>query len=164
MAAAVVVISGAAQATDSGSSNLAVSASISPECNVQQNTAISFNNLSMLTGVAQSTTDDIAAGSIDAICTNGTPSPTFRYTSPNGAFQLKGSTDATQLIGYSLYQTADASGSPVTYSTDVAHPDFTPDGSAHTLALSARITPSEKNGKSMQSYTDTIVVTTAFTL
>lgn len=164
MAVAVVIVSGAAQATDSGSSNLSVSASISPECNVQQNTAINFNNLSMLNGVAQSSTTDVAAGSIDAICTNGTPSPQFRYTSANGAFQLKGGTDATQLIDYSLFQSSDATGTAVTYGTDMAHPTFTADGSVHTLALSASIAPSAKSGKSMQSYSDTILVTTSFTL
>lgn len=159
-----VMASGAASATDSGSGTLGVSAAITPECNVVQNTAIDFHNLSMLTGVAPTSTDSTGVGSIDAICTNGTGAPTFRYTSANGAFQLKGGTTPTEVIAYALYQTADASGTAVTYGTDVTHPDFTADGTAKTLSLSARIVPGDKNGKSVQAYSDTITVTTAFTL
>jgi spore coat protein U-like protein len=164
MALAVVVISGAAQATDSGSGQLNVSASIAPECTVAQNVAINFSNLRMLNGAAQSSTDDIANGSVNAICTNGTPSPQFRYTSANNAFQLKGGSDASQLISYSLYQNDTATGSPVSYNTDVAHPDFVADGTVKMLNLSARIIPADKNGKPVQAYSDTITVTTSFTL
>jgi spore coat protein U-like protein len=163
IAAAIVATCGVAHATDSNSGTLGVSAAIAPECNVQENTAIAFGNLSLLTGIAQSSTDDTAVGSVDAICTAGTPTPQFRYTATNGSFQLTGVTDPLQLINYTLYQNADALTSPVTYNTETAHPDFLADGVAHNLTLAARIAPSEKNGKSVQSYADTITVTTTFT-
>jgi hypothetical protein len=164
MAVAVVAMSGAAHATDSGSGQLNVSATIAPECTVAQNVAINFSNLNMLNGAAQSSSDDVATGSVNAICTSGTPSPQFRYTSANTAFQLKGGTDATQLIAYSLYQNDTATGTAVTYNTDVAHPDFTADGTVKVLNLSARILPTDKNGKTVQAYSDTITVTTSFTM
>lgn len=164
VAIASVLVAGATYAADSGSGQLNVSANIAAECTVAQNVAVNFSNLHMLNGAAQSSSDDVASGSVNAICTNGTPSPQFRYTSANNGFQLKGGTDATQLISYSLYQNDTATGSAVSYNTDVAHPDFVADGTAKLLHLSARIIPADKNGKLVQAYSDTITVTTSFTL
>lgn len=157
VAVAIVAISGAASATDSGTGTLGVSASIIPECHVAQNTAIDFGGLHALSGL-----DENATGSIDAICTNGTTQPTFSYSSANGAFQLKGGTTATDVIAYSLYQDINSTGTAVTYNSPAAYPGFTADGTTKTLNLTAHIIAADKTGKSVQAYTDTITVTTAF--
>ena len=164
LALTVLVISGAACADDSGTGQLNVSATIAPECTVAQNVAINFSTLHLLDGAGQSTADEVAAGSVNAICTNGTPSPMFRYSSANSAFKLVGQSDNTKEIAYSLYQTNDATGTAVTYDQAVAHPDFVANGSVNTLNLSARIAYADKAGKSIQTYNDTITVTTSFTL
>jgi spore coat protein U-like protein len=164
LALTVVLISGAACADDSGSGQLSVSATIAPECTVAQNVAINFSTLHLLDGAALSTADDVATGSINAICTNGTSSPMFRYSSANTAFKLVGQSDNTKEIIYALYQNTDATGTAVTYDQAVAHPDFSPNGAVNTLNLSARILAADKAGKAIQAYSDTITVTTSFTL
>jgi len=165
-ALAATLAAGAAFAaqTDSGTGTLAVNATISAQCAVGQHTAIDFGTLAMLSGTGQNTSDSTGAGAIDAICTNGAPTPQFRYSSANTSgtdFRLVGA-DATTYIGYSLYQSADSTTAPVTYNTDAAHPAFTATGASEVLDMSARILAADRNGKPMQTYSDTITITTSF--
>jgi spore coat protein U-like protein len=119
----------------------------------------------MLTGLAASTTDSVAAGSMKAICTNGSGSPTFTFSSANGSgtdFRLIGSTDATVFIKYSLHPDTSGAASAFSHSVAAAYPGFSPDGTLKTLDLAGKILAAEKAGKKIQAYTDTITVTTSF--
>jgi spore coat protein U-like protein len=161
-----LVVAGSACAADSGTGTVGVSASIAPECAVAQNTAINFATLSMLDSVnaAPSNADSVQAGAVNAICTTGTPLPTFRYTSANGlanAFRMVG-IDTTTFIPYTLHQDGTASLGAVTYDTAAAHPDFVADGTTNVLPVSARVLAADKAGKAMQTYSDTITITTSF--
>jgi spore coat protein U-like protein len=162
IAAFAVLASGAASA-----GTLDVSASIAPECAVAQTLAINFGNLTMLNGATaqQSAAANVHTGTIDAICTNGTPNPTFQYESANttGAnFQLIGGTDASQFIAYSVHQDATGATAAVTYNTAAAYPGFVADGTTKSLSITAKILPAAKNGKLVQAYSDVITITTSF--
>lgn len=164
VAAALTAGAACAAQTDSGTGTLNVTATIAPECAVGENAPIAFGTLSMLSGTGQNTSDSTGTGAIDAICTNGAPTPQFRYTSANSSgtdFRLVGG-DATTFIPYSLYQSGDSTAAPVTYNTDAAHPDFTATGASEVLNMSARILAADRNGKPMQTYSDTITITTSF--
>jgi spore coat protein U-like protein len=161
VALAAVMFSGAAWADGT----VGVSATIAPECAVTQDAEIAFAQLSMLSGVAASTADSIGNGGMKAICTNGTTSPKFAFTSANSSgsdFRLVGTTDASVFITYSLHSGTGASGSAISYNTATAYPGFTPDGSLQTLPLSGKILATDKQGKKVQAYSDTITVTASF--
>lgn len=167
MALAALLVSGAACADTSGSGTLGVSAQITPQCAVAQDVAIDFSTLSMLDSVnaAPSSADSVHAGSMKAICTNGTPSPQFSYDSANGsgsAFRLVGA-DASTFIPYSLFQGTDENGTAVVYGTPMTYAGFAADGTTQVLPMAARIAFADKAGKANQSYTDTINITTSFT-
>lgn len=133
----------------------------SVHCNFK-NTAIAFGNLATLIGA----TDSGQAGSINAVCTNGTPTPGFKYASARTTgtdFRMQGAgSTANDFITYTLYQHADGATAQVTGGTAIAHPDFTATGATQTLVLSAKILATDKQLKLVQSYTDTITVTTVF--
>lgn len=142
-----------------------VTAAINPECAVTQNSAIAIGKLDMLSGGLQSTGENVGTGSFNAICTNGTPNPQFKYTSGNGAgnaFHLAGVDDASQLIAYSLHQDTTGAGTAVAYDTPVSNAGFSADGVSHVLDVAAKILPADKNGKKVQAYTDTITITASF--
>src|SRR5690348_2265357 len=104
LAMAAALASGAAGAAPT--STMAVSAAITADCAIAQNAPIAFGNLDMLGSGVQSTAENIGTGSFNAICTNGTTNPKFKYTSQNsaaGAFRLVGA-DATTYIVYSVHQ------------------------------------------------------------
>lgn len=154
--------SGAASAGTN--STMAVSAAIAAECAVTQNLPIAFGNLTMLNGALQSTADSVRTGSFNAICTNGTGNPQFKYTSANGsggAFRLVGA-DTTTFITYTVHQDGTAAASAVGYDTAESYSGFTADGTSQTLSVSAKILAASKNGKKVQTYTDTITVTATF--
>jgi spore coat protein U-like protein len=161
IAAFAVLASGAASA-----GTLDVSATIAPECAVAQTLAINFGNLTMLNGATaqQSAATNVRTGTIDAICTNGTPNPTFKYESANFTgtdFRLVGA-DATEHIIYSVHQDADGSTGAVSYDTAAAYPGFVADGTTKSLNITAKILPANKNGKLVQAYSDVITITTSF--
>jgi spore coat protein U-like protein len=167
LAIAAIAIAGAAGAADSNTGTLAVSATVAAECAVAETAPLAFANLAMLNiaTATQNVADSIAAGTVNAICTNGTTLPKFKYASANvltGAFRLKGGTVATDFIAYTVHQDSTATLAAVAHSTLIAHPDFSADGTTKSLNLSAKIVPAEKNGKSVQAYTDTITITTSF--
>lgn len=152
--------------TASAVNTLAVTANIASECAVSGNAPIAFGTLSTLSGAGPSTTNSVAAGSMDAVCTNGSGSPQFQYTSANAlatsTFRMVGA-DTTTYIVYTLHQDATATLGPVTYDTPAAHPNFSANGAVQTLNLSGRILPADKNGKARQTYSDTITITVSFT-
>lgn len=159
---------GAAHAgqTDSNTGSLAVSATISPECAVAQKTAISITKLTMLdtsNAKPDTTTDDVKAGALYAICTNGTQTPQFRFQSANAAsaFKMLGD-DATTTIDYTLWEGTTGSGTSIGANSDAAFSGFTADGTQQTLNLSIRVAASAKNGKPIQGYSDTITITTSY--
>jgi spore coat protein U-like protein len=161
VALAAVMVSSAAWADGT----VGVSAAVAPECAVTQDADIAFGNLQMLNGVAASTTDSVGAGGMKAICTNGTTSPKFTFTSANSSgtdFRLIGGTDATVFIKYSLHSGTDASAAALPYNSATAYPGFNADGTLQTLPLSGKILAADKQGKKVQAYSDTITVTTSF--
>lgn len=144
-----------------------VSATISPECAVT-GTTLTFTKLTMLNTAtaSQSEESDVQAGTVRAICTNGTANVKFIYTSanPDGSdFQLRGA-DGLTMIKYSLHQDAAATvGNTVTSGgLGAAHPAFQANGEAQNLAISAKIQADDKRAKKVQAYSDTITVTTSF--
>ena len=167
---AAMLAFGAAQAgqTDSNSGSLSVAATISPECAVAQNAALSITKLTMLnttTAAQDTTTNDVAAGSLHAICTNGTQTPMFRFSSANEGgttnFRLVGA-DATTFIVYTLWEGTTGSGTQIAHNTDAAFTGFSADGTQKTLNLSMKVTPTARAGAGIQAYSDTITVTTSY--
>lgn len=161
LAIGVMVMAGGALAQ---STSMEISASVAPTCAVSQNKALDFGSLDMLTGAAQSSIANHANGKVDAICTKGSPSPTFTYTSTNTSgenFRLIGTNG--EFITYTLHQDENATLSAVVaHGTAVAHPEFSADGEVQQLNLSAEILPIHKNGTSVQSYGDTITINANF--
>ncbi|MGZ5201398.1 MAG: spore coat protein U domain-containing protein [Telluria sp.] len=160
---------GAAHAsqTDSNTGTLSVTTAISPECAVAQKTALNIPQLTMLntsTAAQDTTTDDKAAGALNAICTNGTQTPQFRFSSANTSgsdFRLVG-TDATTFIVYTLWEGATASGTQIAHNTNAAFGTFTADGTQQVLNLSMKVAGADRAGASIQNYSDTITVTTSY--
>jgi len=166
---AMVFASGAIFAeTVSGAGSMAASATIAMECSVDTAAAIAITgpNMNMLSAGARSATNAVGTANFSAICTNGTTTPKFAYTSTlgSGSFQLKGA-DTTTMMAYSLHQDTTGTLTGVTYNSSIAHPDFTAPatGAAQNLALAIKIAPAAKDGKLVQVYSDTIVITSSFT-
>jgi spore coat protein U-like protein len=164
IAAAAAFVATTACAQDA---TVGVSATITAECAVAGSTLV-FPKLTMLDTVTanQSNVADVQTNNIRAICTNGTPTVNFIYTSENTTgtdFQLRGA-DGTTLIMYSLHQDPSAAGGNEVISggPGAVHPAFAADGVAKDLPISAKVLPSEKAGKTVQTYSDTITVTTSF--
>lgn len=163
---AMVMASGA-WATDNTSSTMGTSASIAAECAVGSAVAMNFGALDMLAGTALRSSAEsvkVSGGTFKAICTNGTTAPKLKFTSANGAsgtFRLVGATDPSMFIAYVLKD-----GTETVTITDNAAPaafvGLDADGATKDLELVGRIFPSAKNGKSVQSYGDTITITSSW--
>jgi hypothetical protein len=153
--------------TDSNTGSLSVSTTISPECAVAENVALSITKLTMLnttTAAQDTTTDDKAAGSLHAICTNNTPTPQLRFDSANVSgsdFRLKGA-DGTTYIIYTLWEGTTSSGTQITPATNAAFTGFAADGTQKTLDLSMKVAATDRAGAGIQAYSDTITVTTSY--
>jgi spore coat protein U-like protein len=164
LAIGAMALAGSAMAV-TDDSTMAASATITQQCAVANGTELAFSTLEMLNflNATVSTSDALVAKEFNAICTNGSAAPTFTYTSANGGttdFHLKGSTIAAEEIAYTLYQSADSTANAVTINVAAVHPSFSaPNGVQTPLALSARIAAAAKDGKSVQSYTDTVTIT-----
>lgn len=147
-------------ATDSGSGTMGVTASIAEECSIGNVTALDFGQLSMLdagavTGAASASS---GGGTFDAICTSGTTTPKLKFTSANttGAdFRLKGGSS------YIVYTLKDGS-TEIAYGTPASFTGFVADGTAKPLVITGSIAASEKTGKPIQAYTDTITITSTY--
>jgi spore coat protein U-like protein len=154
-----------AAGTDSGTSTMGATANIANECSVSSAVSLAWGTLAMLNAGAQSAVASASTGggSFDAICTNGTPLPKLRFTSANtGAsdFRLVG-TDTTSFIGYTLATAADVG---INYGADAAFAGFTADGTAKHLTIKGSISAGEKAAKLVQAYSDTITITSSFTV
>ncbi|MDB5890495.1 MAG: hypothetical protein JWP47_1326 [Polaromonas sp.] len=161
---ASMVTGGAMAATDT--STMGVTASVEAACSVGNGGTMALGVIAMISpDGTRATTDTSATATFPAICTTGTAAPTFTYDSANvalGVFRLKGSTTATEFITYSLFPSADSTGTAITSGTAVAYTGFTTNGTSQNLALSAKILAASKTGQSVQAYTDTITITVTF--
>lgn len=166
LALGALVMAGGAMAVDSGTGTMGVSASIINECAVGTAAELTFGDLAMLTAAgAQIATASASTGggTFQAICTNGTPSPAFKFTSLNTAdskFRLVGD-DASTFIIYTLATAANAA---ITYGTAAAFTGFIADGTAQTLTIKGSIAAADKAAKGVQAYSDTITITSSYTL
>jgi spore coat protein U-like protein len=163
LAIGVVVMAGSAMATDSGTGSMDISATISPECSVGTLQELAFGTLSMLANGAVTTADSPGTATFDAICTNGAPSPKFKFVSINTSdgtdFRLQG-TDTTTYITYSL---KDSANTPITPNTEAAFGTFAADGITQNLTLNGTIAAADKSAKKVQAYSDIITITTSYT-
>lgn len=163
LALGAMTVAGAAIAAGE-SATIGTSASVVSECAVGNTVPLQFGSLQMLTSAAPSTSasESTGGGTFDAICTNGTPSPKFKFTSVNTWFndyRLKGA-DGTTYITYSL---ATSGNTTIVYGTPVAFSGFEANGSVATLRIKGAIAAADKLGKLVQEYSDTITVTASFT-
>lgn len=161
-ATAVALVSMGAFA-DTGSATMGVTASIAAECSVGNTTALDFGTLSTLSNGAASTTASTSTGggTFDAICTNGTTTPTLAFSSANSSgtdFRLKGA-DGTTYIVYTLKESG---GTGIAYNTPAPFADLAADGATHSLAIVGSIASTDRNGKLPQQYTDTITITSSY--
>ena len=165
-----LMMTGGAMAASGDTSTVGSTATVAADCTVGAGSAIALGTLTMLTTDGTQTTADSTIGAtFPAICTNGTTSPKFAYSSANSStgtgvaadFRLIGGTTATEFITYTPYPTSGGTGTAVS-GTAAAHPDFTANGVSQSLALSAKILAADKAKKSVQSYSDTITVTVSF--
>lgn len=159
-----MVITGGAWATDSGTGTIGATASILPACEVGTAVALNFGSLSMFNGAGARSTASSAStggGSFSAICTNGTVTPKLTFTSASGDattnFSLVGA-DTTTLIAYTLT----GGGNPIVWNQAAAFTGLAGDGAAHALSIAGAIASSEKIGKLVQAYSDTITVTSSY--
>lgn len=149
----------------SPSATMGVTATISPECSVGNTTTLAFGILSMLSNGAQSTAiSESSGGTFDAICTSGTSTPQLKFTSLNTSgsdFRLVG-TDTTTYIVYTLKE--GSGGTAIAHDTAASFTGFTADGTTKSLAVKGTISASEKHEKAQQGYTDTITITSSYSL
>ncbi len=161
-----LVMAGGAMAADT--STMGATASVAAACTVGAGTDIALGSLVMLTADGTQTgVESFSVGTtFPAICTKGTPTPKFTFVSANPAtstdFRLMGGTDASEFIAYTPYPSLDATGTAIVGTEAVAYPGFTANGVSQPLALSAKILATDKAGKSVQSYSDTITITASF--
>lgn len=163
---ALMMAGGAMAASDT--STVGSTATVAAECTVGAGSEIALGALAMLTtDGTQTSADSTATAKFPAICTNGTTSPKFAYSSANSStggtadFRLIGGTTATEFITYTPYPSSDGTGTAVS-GTAAAHPSFTANGVSQSLDLSAKILAADKATKSVQSYSDTITITVSF--
>lgn len=155
-----VTVAGAAMAQ---SATMGASASIASECSVGNMVSLGFGDIQMLTEGAPSSTasESTGGGTFDAICTNGTPAPKFRFTSANTWFndyRLVGA-DGTTFVNYTI---ATSGNTAITYGTPTTFDGFVANGSAVSLRIKGSIAAADKQGKLVQQYSDTITVTASF--
>jgi spore coat protein U-like protein len=167
LAIGAMALAGSAMAANDTSTTL-TTATISPACAVANGNGLAFSELIMLDFdlATNSSLASPAAGTFQAICTNGTATPTFSYVSGNSTgtdFVLKGA-DTTTTIVYSLYGTNNQSGDVIVGGAATAHSEFTSTGLPQTLNLSAKIIAADRNAKPIQAYSDTITITANYAL
>jgi len=165
LAIGVLVAAGGTMAATDGST-MEVTASVAAACSVGNGGTMALGTIAMISADGtRATTDTSITATFPAICTTGTPAPTFTYASANASatsFRLKGSTTATEFITYSLFPSTDSSGTEIASGTPVAYTGFVIDGSSKALPLSAKILAASKTGQLVQAYTDTITITVTF--
>lgn len=155
-----MTVAGAALAQ---SATMGASAGIASECAVGNIVNLQFGDIQMLsTGApSSSASESTGGGTFDAICTNGTPQPKFRFTSANTWFndyRLIG-TDGTTYINYTL---ATSGNTAIAYGTPTEFAGFVANGSAASLRIKGSIAAADKQGKAVQQYSDTITITASF--
>ena len=160
IALGAMTVAGAAMAQ---SATMGVSASIASECSVGNTVAIQFGAINMLAAGGQSNnaSESNAGGTFDAICTNGTLAPKFKFTSANtwfNDFRLLGA-DGTTYMSYTLATTGNTT---LPYGTPVAFSDFVANGTVTSLRLKGVIAAADKVRKVAQMYSDTITITASF--
>lgn len=165
LAVGSMAIAAGAMATDSGSGSINVTASIAPECAVGNTTAMLFGSMTMLSATGARTTSSRTSigGTFDTICTNGTSTPKLRFTSPNAAgnsFRLVGA-DGSTYIRYTLEESG--RGNAISPGNDATFTGLAADGSTKSLQIIGTITADAKHGKSVQTYSDTIYITSSYT-
>lgn len=164
IAVAAALLSASAFATDSGSADMGVTASIGEECSIGNTVTLDFGTLSMLSngGTSSAASTSTGGGTFDAICTSGTTTPKLKFTSANAgstsSFRLVGA-DTTTFITYTL---AESGGTAIAYDTAAAFTGFSADGSTKNLAITGSIAAADKSGKAMQAYSDTITITSTY--
>ena len=142
-----------------------VSANIASQCVVGNTSAMAFGTLDMLNAAngGLSTAKNNATAQFDATCTNGTGSPTLKFASENGggtAFKLKNGSD---LITYTLYEGATDGGTAIAHNAHASFGGFDADGTVKSLQVTGRILDTDKNGKPIGAYSDTVTITVGFT-
>jgi spore coat protein U-like protein len=147
------------------SATMSTSASIASECSVGNMVALGFGDIQMLTEGAPSSTasESTGGGTFDAICTNGTPGPKFKFTSANTWFndyRLIGA-DGTTFLNYTLTTSGNTA---ITYGTPTTFGGFAANGTTQSLRIKGSIAAADKLGKLVQQYSDTITVTASFGL
>ncbi len=162
IALGALTVAGAAMAQ---SATMGTAASIASECSVGNVVNLQFGDIQMLTTGAPSTSasESTGGGTFDAICTNGTPAPKFRFTSANTWFndyRLMGA-DGTTYIAYTL---ATSSNAAIAYGTPTTFSGFEANGSTQSLRIKGSIAAADKLGKVVQQYSDTITITASFGL
>lgn len=144
---------------------MGVSAGIDNECAIGNVVGLTFGDLSMLSAGGQASTSSASTGggTFDVICTNGSPAPKLNFTSANsgaGNFRLIG-TDAMTVIVYTIYE---SNNTAIAHGTNAAFTGFSADGAVKSLRIKGSIAASEKALKRVQEYSDTITITSSFTL
>lgn len=156
----------AAQASHnmSESATMTSQASVAEQCVVGNTAQLQFGNLSMLdaSNGGRSTESNYANSSFSATCTNGSPTPTFRFTSSNGegmGFMMR---NGNHLMRYSLHEGNQGVGTMIHHDYFAPFGGMVADGTVRTLQISARVTPEDKDGSFVGTYEDTVTITTSF--
>lgn len=165
MAVGAMALAGSAMAVND-SATFGVSASIASECVVGNTTSMAFGALTMLnaTSGGLSTAKNNATATFDATCTNGTLLPTLQFASTNGgsAFKMMGGTGA-DLITYTLYEGTTDVGTAIAHNVAAAYTGLAADGTMKSLSVTGKVINTDKNGKPIGAYSDTVTITVGFT-
>lgn len=162
IALGTMTLAGAAMAAGE-SATMGVAASIASQCSVGNVVPLRFGEIEMLgTGTRTSSdSESTGGGTFDAICTNGTQAPKFKFTSANtwyNDYRLVGA-DGTTHITYTL---ATSGNTAIVYGTAAAFSGFEANGSVVSLRIKGAIAAADKQGKAVQEYSDTITITASF--
>ena len=157
-----MTVAGAAMAAGE-STTLGVAASIASQCSIGNAVPLQFGELQMLATGARTSSDSesTGGGTFDAICTNGTQAPKFKFASANtwfNDFRLVGA-DGTTFMTYTL---ATSGNTTIAYATPAAFDGFQANGSVVPLRIKGAIAAAQKHGKTVQEYSDTITITASF--
>jgi spore coat protein U-like protein len=164
LAIGTVVMAGGVMAANT----LDATASITGQCVVSTTQGMAFGGLTMLDATTGrlSTAKNNATATFDATCTNGGSAPTLKFTSTNGggsAFgMLNQTTLATDVIAYTLFEGASDSGTSIAHAIDAAFTGFDADGTVKSLSVTGKVLPTDKNGKPIAMYSDTVTITATF--
>ena len=166
-AASALMLAGtqfAAAATDGTPASFDVTASVQAQCAVGITQTLALGNLTMIdtTNVAQAATDDTQTATFDAICTNGTASPVFKFDSANNAAGVFNMASGANLVKYSLYQGASTSATQIASGTASAYDGFNADGTVNHLSITGKVAAADKQAAPVGSYSDTVTITVSF--